>query len=164
MKGTVLGHAGGFTRRLLLLAALIAGLLVAVPWLQAQHPALAKALGSAGVLAVAGYAISLILRRQRRMDEVHLAGQGFASSYGWIWGGVATTLLLMLPPVMNRLVDLVTARAGGISTGSPGATEHLAVHLAFFYAISLVMVVQGLGVCVASFVWWRRMGRGGAGA
>ena len=36
--------------------------------------------------------------------------------------------------------------------------NHRAVQVAFFYGISLAMVMQGLAVAVASFIWWRRMG------
>jgi len=136
----------------------VAGLLIAMPWLKQQNPAIAKVVGEIGVIFVACYGIFIVLRQQRRMDEVHLASQGFANSHGWLWGGVATTLLLMVPPVMNWLVDRVDAMAKVRGAGSPEMTNHLAVQLAFFYGISLVMVIQGLGVCVASIVWWRRMG------
>jgi hypothetical protein len=43
----------------------------------------------------------------RVLDEVQKAGVGFAHSNGWVWGGFATILLLMLPPVMNWLIDTV---------------------------------------------------------
>jgi hypothetical protein len=136
----------------------VAGLVVAMPWVKQQNPAVAKVLGEVVAIFVACYGIFVVLRLQRRMDEVHLASQGFANSYGWLWGGVATTLLLMVPPVMNWLVDLVNAMVKVRGTGSPDMTNHLAVQLAFFYGISLVMVMQGLAVSVASVVWWRRIG------
>jgi hypothetical protein len=153
MPNWAVGKCGRFALWFSPVVFVIATMLVALPWVKLQSPAVARVLGEVGVIFVACYGIFIVLRLQRRMDEVHLASQGFANSYGWLWGGVATTLLLMMPPVMNWLVGLVTARAGAAD-----ATNHLAVQLAFFYAISLVMLIQGLGVCIASIVWWRRMG------
>ena len=137
---------------------LVAALLVAMPWVKEQSPQVAKGLAQAVVMLLACYGVFVVLRQQRRLDEVQIASQGFANSYGWLFGGVATTVLVMMPPVMNWLVDLVDAMAKGRAGGSPDMTDHLAVRLAFFYAISLVMLVQGLGVCIASVLWWRRMG------
>ena len=62
-------------------------------------------------------------------------------------------LLLMVPPVMNCLVDLVNVRG----TGSPDVSNHFAVRLAFFGGTGLVMVMQTLAFVVASVVWQRRM-------
>ena len=158
MAKRVVGKLGRLALWLSPVFIVVASLLIAMPWLKQQSPALARALGEVGVIFVACYGIFVVLRQQRRLDEVHLASQGFANSHGWLWGGVATTLLLMVPPVMNWLVDLANSTARVRGAGSPEAAHHLAVQLAFFYGISLVMVVQGLGVCVASVVWWRRMG------
>jgi hypothetical protein len=164
MTNRVAGKFGRLALWLSPVVFVVITLLIALPWVRQQNPALARLVGEVGVIFVACYGIFIVLRQQRRMDEVHLASQGFANSYGWLWGGVATTLLLMVPPVMNRLVDLVNAMAKARGGGSPDMSNHLAVQLAFFYGISLVMVIQGLGVCVASVVWWRRMGGFGAKA
>jgi hypothetical protein len=133
---------------------------VAMPWVTQQNPALAQVLRPVGAIVVMGYSLFMVLRVlkwQRRLDEVHLASQGFANSYGWILGGLATVLLFMAPPVMNWLVGLVNAAVSALGTGSPDVTNH-AVRLAFFVGISVVMLIQGLAVSVASLVWWRRMG------
>jgi len=158
MTKRVVGKFGRLALLLLPVVFVVAGLLVAMPWVKQQNPAVAKFVGEVGVIFVACYGIFVVLRQQRRMDEVHLASQGFANSYGWLWGGVATIFLLLVPPVMNWLVDLVNATVKARGAGAPDTTNHLAVQLAFFYGISLVMLMQGLGVCVASVVWWRRMG------
>ena len=160
MEKRVVGKCGRFALLFSPVVIALVVLAVAMPLVKQQSPAIAKALGEVGVVFVACYGIFIVLRQQRRMDEVHLASQGFANSYGWLLGGVATTLLLMLPPVMNWLIDLVNATAQARAGGSPDVTHHLALQLAFFYGISLVMVIQGLGVGIASFVWWRRMGGG----
>jgi hypothetical protein len=136
----------------------VVALIAMAPWVKQQHPAVAKVLGEVGVIFLACYGIFMVLRQQRRMDEVHLASQGFANSYGWLWGGVATTLLLLVPPVMTWLIDLVDTMVRMRGSGAPEVSNRLAVQLAFFYGVSLVMLMQGLGVCVASVVWWRRMG------
>ena len=152
---------GKFARLALLLSPVVlvaVSLFIALPWVKQKNPSVSKVVGEVGVIFVACYGIFIVLRQQRRMDEVHRASQGFANSYGWLWGGVATIVLLMVPPVMNWLVDRVDAMAKVRGAGSPEMTNHLAVQLAFFYGISLVIVMQGLGVCVASVLWWRRMG------
>jgi hypothetical protein len=68
-------------------------------------------------------------RESRRWDEVQSASVGFASANSWVWGGFATILLLMVPPVMNWLVDLVNAVVQRAGHGSPDMTNHLAVRL-----------------------------------
>jgi hypothetical protein len=157
MRQRAVGKFGRLALWLMPIVLVLAVLAFALPWARQQNPVLARILGVA-VVFVACYGIYMVLRLQRRMDEVHLASQGFANSHGWLWGGVATTLLLMVPPVMNWLVDLVNGMAKVRGASPPEASSHLAVQLAFFYGISLVMLMQGLGVCVASIFWWRRMG------
>src|SRR3546814_5133643 len=70
-----------------------------------------------------GYALFISHRLQRHLDEVQIASAGFASSRGWVWGGMATVLLLAMPPVTNGLIDL----ANKLSTGSPDMSDHGAV-------------------------------------
>src|SRR5215475_9103067 len=100
MTRSAFGKVGQLARWLSPVVIVVAGLLIAMPWVKQESPAVAKVVGEVGVILVACYGIFIVLRLQRRMDEVHLASQGFANSYGWLWGGVATTLLLMMPPVM----------------------------------------------------------------
>ena len=157
MKQRSVGKFGRIALWFLPVVLVVGALVVAMPWAKQEHPALAKIL-EVGVIFVACYGIFMVLRLQRRMDEVQLASQGFANSYGWLWGGVATVLLLMVPPVMNWLVELVNGMVKVRVAGPPDRANHLAVQLAFFFAISLVMLMQGLSVCVASIFWWRRMG------
>src|SRR3546814_9380280 len=76
-----------------------------------------------------GYALFISHRLQRHLDEVQIASAGFASSRGWVWGGMATVLLLAMPPVTNGLIDL----ANKLSTGSPDMSDHGAVRLALFF-------------------------------
>jgi len=161
MTKRVVGQFGRLVLLFLPFVIVVAGLVVAMPWVRQQNPEVAKVLGAVGSMVVMGYGLFMaftVLRWQRRLDEVQVASQGFANSYGWILGGIATALLLMVPPVMNWLVDLVNAMVTVAGTGSPDMTNHRAVQLAFFHGISLVMLMQGLGVVVASVVWWRRMG------
>ena len=158
MTNKVFGNFGRRPLWLLPIVLVVAAVALAMPWAKRVGPLVATALGEAGVMLVAGYCVAAVLKRQRRMDEVHLAAQGFANSYGWIWGGLAASLLLMLPPIMNWMVHLVHAMVRVRGTGPSGTPDGLAVQLAFFYGVALVMVVQALGVCVASIVWWRRMG------
>jgi hypothetical protein len=103
---------------------------------------------------VMGYASVITHRMQRHLDEVQIASQGFASSRGWVWGAMATVLLLMLPPVTNRLIDL----ANLLSTGSPGTADRGAVQVALYFGLILVVVIQLLALIVASAIWQRRMG------
>src|SRR3546814_4733356 len=80
-----------------------------------------------------GYALFISHRLQRHLDEVQIASAGFASSRGWVWGGMATVLLLAMPPVTNGLIDL----ANTLSTGSPDISDHGAVRLALFFGLIL---------------------------
>lgn len=160
MTKRVIGHFGRAVLWFMPFVIMCVGFVVAMPWLRQHNPALAEILRPVGATLVLGYAFFMVLRVlkwQRRLDEVQVASQGFANSYGWILGGLATVLLLLVPPVMNWLVGHVNAAVNALGAGSPDRTN-LAVRLAFFVSISLVMVIQGVAVSVASVVWWRRMG------
>src|SRR3546814_12615091 len=89
-----------------------------------------------------GYALFISHRLQRDLDEVQIASAGFASSRGWVWGAMATVLLLAMPPVTDGLVDL----ANTLSTGSPDMTAHGAVRLALFFGLILCVLLQLLAV------------------
>jgi hypothetical protein len=151
-----------------------AGFVAVTPWLARHSPAGTQVLTIAFGIFVLGYALFLGHRSTRGLDEVQKAAGAFASSNGWVWGGFATILLLMLPPVMNWLIDMVNAlampRAFG---GSPGSTNprvaatvaffnrRAAITMAFVFGAALVMVIQTLAIVVFSFIWQRRMGGNG---
>jgi hypothetical protein len=154
MKKSALGRLGRMVLWFLPAVVVVAGLAVALPWLKQQSPALARSVGVLGVIFVMGYSLFVTQRQQRRLDEVQLAMQGYANSRGWIWGGMATVLLLLVPPVMDGLVDLVAV----FGTGSANTTNPLVIRLAFFFGVALLMVVQALAVSIAALLWWRRIG------
>ena len=135
----------------------VAGFFAAIPWLKQQNDAFVLALAAAASIFVMGYALFISHRLQRHLDEVQIASAGFASSRGWVWGATATVLLLMLPPVTNRLIDL----ANMLSTGSADTPDRGAVHLALFFGLILVVLMQLVSVILASAIWQRRMGGAG---
>ncbi len=144
---------------------------VVAPWLVRHSVAAVQALTIAFGIFVLGYSLFLGHRMTRGLDEVQKAAGAFASSNGWVWGGFATILLLMLPPVMNWLIDLVNALAmPRTPVGSPGITNprvaatvayfnrRTVITMAFFFGGTLVMVMQTLAIFVFSVIWQRRMG------
>lgn len=127
--------------------------LVAYPWLKQNDPAYNQVAILALMIWMFGYTGVMARRHQRRLDEVELASQRFAISHGWDYGMIAASLLLLLPPVMNWLVDLAITMSGG----SPDAPNRGTVHLAFFGGLAMVVMAQTVGILVASLIWWRRM-------
>jgi hypothetical protein len=134
----------------------VAGLFAALPWLKQQNPMVAAVLSGVAVIFVMGYMLFLGQRKHRRLDEVQIAHQRFANSHGWVWGGMATQLLLLVPPVRNWLVDLLNAVVNMLGARSPEEINHSAVPLALFCGVCLVMLMQSLGVIVAAVIWARR--------
>jgi hypothetical protein len=132
----------------------VVGFFAAIPWLKQQNDAVTLIVAAAAAIFVMGYAHLLANRVQRHLDEVQIAGQGFATSRGWNWGSGAAVVLLLLPPVANWLIDL----ANTLSTGSPEMPDRGAVRLALVFGLILVVLVQFVGVIVASAIWERRMG------
>lgn len=132
----------------------VVAFLAVIPWLKQQNDTLVLALTAAVSIFVMGYALFISHRLQRRLDEVQIASQGFASSRGWVWGAMATSLLLLLPPVTNPLIDL----ANILSTGSPDMSDRGAVQLALYFGLILVVLIQLGAVIVAFGIWHRRMG------
>jgi cobalamin synthase len=132
----------------------VVGFFAAIPWLKQQNDSFVLLLSAAVSIFVMGYALLISHRLQRHLDEVQIASQGFASSRGWVWGAMATVLLLMLPPVTNLLIDL----ANMLSTGSPDMSDRGAVQLALFFGFMLVVFTQLVALIVASAIWQRRMG------
>ncbi len=137
------------------LLVVIVGFLSAIPWMKQQSDALVMTLTAAVSIFVMGYSVFLANRQQRRLDEVQIASQGFATSRGWTWGAMATVVLLTLPPVANGLVDL----ANRMGTGSPDTSDRDAVRLALFFGFMLVVFMQLIAVMVASAIWQWRMAR-----
>lgn len=134
----------------------VVGFFAAIPWLKQQDDGLVLALTAAVSIFVMGYSLFISHRLQRHLDEVQIASAGFATSRGWVWGAMATVVLLLLPPVTNGLIDV----ANMVSTGSPDMSDRGAVHLALFFGVVLVVLMQLASVLLASAVWQRRMGGG----
>ena len=132
----------------------VVGFFAAIPWLKQKNDTFVLVLSAVVSIFVMGYASFMAHRVQRHLDEVQIANQGFASSRGWVWGAMATILLLMLPPVTNWLIDL----ANMLSTGSPDRSDRSAVQLALFFGLMLVVLIQLVANIVASAIWQRRMG------
>jgi hypothetical protein len=139
---------------------MVAGFFATLTWLKPQNPVLVELLTAAAAIFVLGYGMFLGKRQSEGWDEVERAGWGFASAH-WGWGYAATMVLFLVPPVMNGLINLMTAAAehAGRHRLSPEALNHVAVQLAFWCGITLVLVMQTLAHIVATVVWWRRMGR-----
>ena len=159
MRTSVVGKFGRlalwFSPNVIVLAVLI----VALRWMK-PTPVVAAALSVLFAIVVMSYTSFLARREARRWDEVQRASWGFACAHGWISGGGATILLLMVPPVMNWLVDRVNTLVNA-SGAPPDVANHVAVQMAFTLGGTLVMVMQALAIIVASFVWKRRMGGNG---
>jgi hypothetical protein len=134
------------------------GFLVGLWWLKPSR-VIAEVLTAVAVIVVMGYSGFVGKRQSEQWDEVQRAGWGFGSAHAG-WGFVATMLLLMVPPVMNWLVNLVNAvvEHAGHHRLSPDMANHVAVQLAFWFGIMLLTLMQTLASVVATIVWWRRMG------
>jgi hypothetical protein len=128
---------------------------IALWWLKQEGAASAAVAARVLAISLIVYVTFFSYRQQRRLDEVQIASQGFASLHGWAKGTLVAVLLLMIPGVTDWLVDLVNIQ----STGSPTLTDRRAVQLAFGYGAALVVTLQGLGWLVAHAIWWRRVGR-----
>ena len=150
------GAAGRIGRRALWISPVvivIGGFLAALHWLKPQNATFVMVLTAAVSILMMGYASFLARRVQRRLDEVQIAHQEFANSRGWVWGLGATSLLLMLPPVTDLLIDL----ANILSTGSPHSSNRTSVQLALFFGLTLVALIQTVCIIVAAVIWERRM-------
>jgi hypothetical protein len=136
------------------LVIVVAGFFATIYWLKPRNATFVLVLSAVASILVMGYAGFTTLRVQRRLDEVQIASQGFATFRGWVWGMGATVLLLMLPPVTNGLIDL----ADTLSTGSPDMSNRTSVQVALAFGFMLLVLVQTVCVIVASAIWQRRMG------
>ena len=154
MTTNPLGKIGRYALWFSPVVIVVVGFFAAIPWLKQQNDTFVLTLTAAVSIFVMGYALFISHRLQRHLDEVQIASQGFASSRGWVWGAMATILLLMLPPVTNWLIDL----ANTLSTGSPDMPDRGAVQLALYFGLILVVLIQLAAVILASAIWQRRMG------
>jgi len=141
----------------------VAGGFPALGWAtRRQHPALVQGIAIGIPLFVIAYSSVLAKRveRLRPLDEVQVAGQGYAHTRGWAWGTMLTVVLLMVPPVQAGLIDGINALVN--TTGAPpSVANHLAMQIAIFGGISLLALAQWLCVLVVSAAWRRRMGGSG---
>lgn len=118
-----------------------------------RNTAMVLVLSAAMAIFVMVYAGFLARRVQRRMDEVQLASQAFSTAHGWVWGMGIMTLLLVVPPVTNPLIDL----ANWMATGSADKSNRASMLVAIAFGYMLVVVLQTLCIVVASMIWERRM-------
>jgi hypothetical protein len=125
-------------------------------WLKPHNATFVLVLSAVFSIFVMGYTGFLARRGQRRMDEVQIASRGFASFRGYVWGAGTTVLLLMLPPVTNRLIDL----ADVLTAGAPNMTtrHRTAVLLGLNFGFMLLVLMQMVCMIIASAIWQRRMG------
>ena len=159
MKKRVLGKFGRLALWFSPVAIVFVGFFVVLAWLKPKNPVVVEAMTLVAGVFVLAYTNFVGRREARRWDEVQRASLGFASVNGG-WGTFATMTLLMVPPVMNRLIDLVNAvvERAGHNHLPPAVANHLAVQLAFWFGIMLVILMQALASVVATIVFWRRMG------
>src|SRR4030095_1230680 len=102
---------------------------IALSWGKRDDPATVARFAPVVAIALMAYVSFIAYRQRRRLDEVQIASQDFASTHGWAKGTLVAVLLLMFPPVTNWLVDLVNMK----STGSPTLSDRPALRLALLY-------------------------------
>ena len=159
MTKRLVGKFGRLALRFSPVVIVAASFFGALLWMKPQNAVVVQVLTAVTAIFVVGYSGLVGKRESRRWDEVQRAGWGFGSAHAG-WGYFATMVLLMVPPVMNGLVSLVDAvvERAGHHRLSPDMANHLAVQLAFWCGITLVVVMQTLASLVANVFWWRRMG------
>jgi hypothetical protein len=101
-----------------------------------------------GIYAV-GYSAFLVARANRRLDEVQIAGQRFATTKAMTIGTLAAVLVMVFPPSMSALVDLANTLANTLDAGSPDK----AVRLGIGFGFMLVVFLQGVSA-LAVGMWW----------
>ena len=65
--------------------------------------------------------------------------------------------LLMLPPVVNGLTDLVYM----LVKASPDVKDRAAMQVALVFGAVIVMLIQTFITTIAAIIWWRRVGGAG---
>ena len=129
---------------------IVPALLALMPWV--ENDWIAAVFG----IYVMGYSAFLAARVNRRLDEVQIAGQRFATTKAMTIGACAAALVMAFPPSMNALVDLANTLANTLDAGSPDK----AVKVGIAFGFMLVVLLQGVGLFVVS-IWWARRIYGG---
>lgn len=142
--------------RFILLAApvviVVVGMILLKPWLKQQGDTLPLVVGAIAAIFVMAYSYYFASRHERSLDEVMLASQRFAYARGTETGWFIVPLLMLLPPVTNKLVDLAIT----MSSGANDSIERSTVQMGILIGFMLVVTLQGLGMVIAGIVWWRR--------
>jgi hypothetical protein len=126
---------------------------VSLPWLNQQNDAIELGVIAAFAILLMGYSLFLAERINRRLDEVQITGQRFATTKGMTIGTGVAGLVMVLS--MDALVDL--ANTIGPSLGS---SPDKAVKLGIVFGYMLVVIFQLLGT-IAVAIWWERRIYGG---
>src|SRR5262245_61580641 len=80
---------------------LIVAVCLTMWWVKEQFPKAASFVAIGLAILCMGGALFIGRRHERHLDEVQIASQGYAMSRGYIYGAIATIVLLALPPVGN---------------------------------------------------------------
>ncbi len=120
-----------------------------LPWLKQQPDTVALAIAAAGSIFVMGYSAFLAARMNRHLDEVQIAGQRYSHTKGMMMGSFAAALAMLIPPLMDALVDLANTIAGG----SPDKAVKVGITIGFM----LVVALQTLSMAAVAIWWGRRL-------
>jgi hypothetical protein len=131
---------------------IVPALLALLPWVENDWIAAVF-----GIYAV-GYSAFLVARVNRRLDEVQIAGQRFATTKAMTIGTLAAVLVMAFPPSMSALVDLANTLANTLDAGSPDR----AVKVGISFGFMLVVFLQGVALIAVSIWWGRRIYGGNA--
>lgn len=97
---------------------------------------------------VMGYSIFLATHLNRRYDEVQIASQRFAMAKGLTIGTFVGMVVMVFPPSMNALADLVHTVA--VARDAPEDD----VRLGIFFGYLMLVILQFVGIVAASIWWW----------
>ena len=139
------------------LLALVAVSAIAIWWTKQINPQAVRIVAPLLAVAVMGCSLLLARRVQGTLDEVQLASQAAANYRGTGIGAMAALALLMLPPVVNWLADLVYM----LVKASPDAKDRAAMQVALVFGAMIVLLIQTLITAISAIVWWRRVGGAG---
>jgi hypothetical protein len=143
-------HLGGIGRWALWSPVVILpALLALLPWVENDWIATVFA------IYVMGYSAFVAARANRRLDEVQIAGQRFATTKAMTIGTFAAALVMAFPPSMNALVDLANTLANTFdNAGSP-------VRVGIGIGFMLLALLQLVGLFAVS-IWWELRTYGGS--
>ncbi len=127
----------------------------AATWCVKQiYPPAVRIVAPLVAIIVLGCTVLLARRVQGTLDEVQIASQAAANYKGTYMGGMVALALLMLPPVVNGLTDLIYM----LVKAAPDAKDRAAVQMALIFGAIIVMLVQTFITLIAAVIWWRRAG------